>query len=169
MEGNYIKMKIETILISHIIPYEDNPRKNKNAIDKVAASIKEFGFKQPIVVDRDGVIIAGHTRHKAAIQLGLTEVPVLSATDLTDAQVKAYRLADNKTAEFSEWDTDLLFTELGELKVLEFDMELFGFDLMDEHSIKDDGFDVEGALEEIKKPVSKLGDKLYKLLTTYSS
>ncbi len=85
-------MKIETILISHIIPYEDNPRKNKNAIDKVAASIKEFGFKQPIVVDRDGVIIAGHTRHKAAIQLGLTEVPVLYATDLTGAQVKAYRL-----------------------------------------------------------------------------
>lgn len=119
----------ETVMIpiGDVIPYEHNPRKNKDAVDKVAASLREFGFRQPIVVDKDNVIIAGHTRLLAAKKLKMKEVPVLVADDLTEEQVKAYRLADNKTAEFAEWDTDLLNLELD--GILDIDMEQFGFDL----------------------------------------
>jgi site-specific DNA-methyltransferase (adenine-specific) len=115
--------------INDIKPYDKNPRKNEDAVEKVAASIKEFGFKQPIVVDKDGIIIVGDTRYKAAKKLGLKEVPVLVAEDLTDEQAKAYRLADNKTNEFAEWDMSLLASELTELEFSEFDMKPFGFDL----------------------------------------
>lgn len=94
-----VMMEVVEIKLSDITPYENNPRKNDEAVDLVANSIKEFGFKQPIVVDADGVIIAGHTRYKAAKKLGIESVPVLYATDLTDDQVKAYRLADNKVSE----------------------------------------------------------------------
>lgn len=90
-------MDVKMVNITTITPYDKNPRKNSAAVDKVAASINEFGFQQPIVVDAEGVIIVGHTRHKAALKLGLTEVPVVYAVNLTDEQVKAYRLADNKT------------------------------------------------------------------------
>lgn len=120
-------MEIKNVPVGSIKPYEKNPRKNEAGVEKVANSIREFGFKQPIVVDRNGVIIAGHTRYKAALSLKLKEVPVLYATDLTDDQVKAYRLADNKTNEFSEWDDDLLSAELKELLNLNFDMAQFGF------------------------------------------
>ena len=88
--------------------YEKNPRKNDNAVEYVANSIKEFGFQQPIVIDKDGVIVAGHTRYKASKKLGLEKVPCIIADDLTDEQIKAYRLADNKVSEKSEWDFDLL-------------------------------------------------------------
>jgi uncharacterized protein (UPF0262 family) len=118
-------VKIEELAISEIIPYEKNPRKNKKAIDYVANSIKEFGFKQPIVVDANNIIVAGHTRYEASKKLGLKSVPVHVAKDLTDEQIKAYRLADNKTAEFSVWDNDLLLGELGDIS---FDMTVFGFD-----------------------------------------
>lgn len=121
-------MDIKQIPINDIKPYDKNPRKNDLAVDKVAASIKEFGFQQPIVTDKNGVIIVGHTRYKAAIKLGLTDIPVLYANNLTNEQVKAYRLSDNKTNEFSEWDIDLLVGELGELKEFNFDMEPFGFE-----------------------------------------
>lgn len=110
-----------------IRPYEKNPRKNDDAVDKVAESIREFGFRQPIVVDKAGVIIAGHTRYRAAKKLGLQTVPVVVASDLTEEQVKAYRLADNKTAEFSGWDFDLLNQELFEIN--DIDMAAFGFDM----------------------------------------
>ena len=115
--------------ISALKPYENNPRHNKEAVEKVAASLREFGFRQPIVVDKDYVIIAGHTRLLAAKKLKLKEVPVLVADDLTEEQAKAYRLADNKTAEFSKWDDELLNLELSNLSDLDFDMEQFGFDL----------------------------------------
>lgn len=121
---NVIKMNV-----SELIPYENNPRHNDVAVDYIANSIKEFGFKQPIVVDKNNVIIAGHTRLKAAQKLGLSEVPVIIADDLTDDQVKAYRLADNKTAEIATWDFDLLDLELDNI---EMDMSDFGFEEIEE-------------------------------------
>ena len=118
-------MNIEWKTLEEIRPYEKNPRKNDEAVQYVAKSIKEFGWKQPIVIDKDGVIIAGHTRYKAAKELGLEKVPVITADDLTEEQVKAYRLADNKTGEFAQWDMDLLNQELND--ILELDMDEFGF------------------------------------------
>src|ERR671925_2234981 len=97
-------MKIELRKLSDIKPYAGNPRLNDDAVAAVAASIREFGFRQPIVVDAEGVIICGHTRYKAAEQLGLEKVPVHVAKDLTPEQIKAYRIADNKSAELSDWD-----------------------------------------------------------------
>lgn len=111
--------------ISELRMYEKNPRKNDEAVQYVAESIREFGFKVPIVVDADNVIIAGHTRYKAAKQLQLETVPCIVADDLTEEQVKAFRLADNKVSEFSEWDMNLLDIELDEIFGL--DMESFGF------------------------------------------
>ena len=119
------KMQVEIRSIREIKPYEHNPRSNDCAVDAVAASIKEFGWQQPIVVDKDGVIIAGHTRFKAAKKLGLKEVPVVVAENLTDEQVKAYRLADNKTGELAGWDFSALEEEL--VGLAEIDMQQFGF------------------------------------------
>lgn len=130
-------MKVELINITKLIPFANNPRENDRGIEKVAASIKEFGFQQPIVVDANGVIIVGHTRYKAALELGLTEVPVVYANNLTDGQVKAYRLADNKTAEFAEWNADLLAEELDDLEKINFDMVQFGFEGVDAELIDD--------------------------------
>jgi DNA modification methylase len=120
-------MKIEQRKLSEITPYENNPRQNDAAVDAVAASIKEFGFRQPIVVDTQGVIICGHTRYKAALKLGLEKVPVHVAKDLTPAQIKAYRIADNKSAELADWNYELLPIELSELKGMDFDLGLLGF------------------------------------------
>lgn len=108
-------MKIEELEIDKIIPYENNPRKNKNAVDTVAKSIREFGFKVPVILDRENVIVAGHTRVLAAEQLGLKKVPVIYADDLTDEQIKAFRLVDNKTAELSKWDLEKLDEELSRI------------------------------------------------------
>ncbi len=121
-------MKIELRTIDQIKPYPGNPRQNDDAVAAVAASLKEFGFRQPVVVDGDGVIIVGHTRHKAAQLLGLTQIPVHVATDLSAAQAKAYRLADNQTATIAEWNLDLLPLELAGLEELNFDLTLLGFD-----------------------------------------
>lgn len=96
-------MKIVNKKIDEVFLYANNPRKNDMAVDKVAASIKEFGFKVPIVIDKKGVIVAGNTRYKASRQLGLEEIPCLVADDLTEQQIKAFRIADNKTSEFAEW------------------------------------------------------------------
>jgi DNA modification methylase len=121
-------MKIELRKLSEITPYPGNPRLNEDAVDAVAASIRQFGFRQPIVVDAKGVIICGHTRYRAAQKLGLEQVPVHIATDLTPEQIKAYRIADNKTAELSDWNYDLLPIELGELQSMNYDLSLLGFD-----------------------------------------
>lgn len=130
-------MQIIEMKISEVKPYENNPRKiTEEAIQKVAASIREFGFKQPIVIDRNNVIIAGHTRLKAAELLGLETVPAIRADDLTPEQVKAYRLADNKVAEATDWDMNALDKELAE--ILDIDMDEFGFDIAD---IDPDAFD----------------------------
>jgi DNA modification methylase len=113
--------------IEDIKPYPGNPRQNDHAVDAVAASIRKFGFRQPIVVDEHGVIIVGHTRYKAALKLGLKKVPVHVAKDLTPAQIKAYRIADNKTAELAEWDHDRLVQELAELEKMSFDLDVLAF------------------------------------------
>lgn len=123
-----MEMKIIEKRIEELIDYENNPRHNEAAIEKVAASIAEFGFKVPIVIDKNNVIIAGHTRRKAAERLGMETVPCIVADDLNDVQVKAFRLADNKTSEFAEWDFDKLEEELAELRELAFDMDDYGFD-----------------------------------------
>ena len=120
-------MHVELRDIEEIKPYARNPRANDHAVAAVAASIREFGFRQPIVVDEQGVIIVGDTRYKAALKLGLKAVPVHVATDLTPAQIKAYRIADNKTAELADWDHDRLVAELAELEKAAFDLDLLGF------------------------------------------
>ena len=114
--------------VDEIIPYEKNPRINDGAVDAVAKSIQEFGWQQPIVVDKDLVVIVGHTRLKAAEQLGLTEVPCIIADNLTPEQVQAYRIADNKTGEIAEWDYTLLPMELKDLQNADFDLSVLGFD-----------------------------------------
>jgi len=119
---------IELRDINLVTPYDRNPRLNDGAVDAVAASLQEFGFRQPIVIDNDGVIIAGHTRYRAAKKLGLKKVPVHVAVDLSPEQVKAYRITDNKTGELAEWDMNILPIELSELRDMGFDMEVLAFD-----------------------------------------
>jgi DNA modification methylase len=121
-------MKIELRPLDQIKPYPGNPRINDEAVEAVTASLKEYGFRQPIVVDAEDVIIVGHTRFKAAQKLGLAKVPVHVATDLTAAQVKAYRIADNATNEIAEWNYELLPIELSALQEMEYDLGLLGFD-----------------------------------------
>ena len=118
---------VELRKLDDIQPYDSNPRINDAAVDTVAASLQEFGFRQPIVVDTDGVIVCGHTRWKAAQKLGLAKAPVHVAKDLSPEQIKAYRIADNKSGELAEWDFDLLPIELSELQAAGFDMDLLGF------------------------------------------
>lgn len=120
-------MIISEMKVSDLIPYDRNPRKNNKAVDAIAASIQEFGFRSPIIVDKDMVIICGHTRLKAAKKLGLEVVPVHVAENLTPEQVKAYRLADNKVAELAVWDGTRLELELGDLAKVNFDMTKFSF------------------------------------------
>lgn len=123
-------MNIINIKLSDLKPYEKNPRNNKDAVDYVANSIKEFGFKVPIVVEKNNTIVCGHTRYYACKKLGIKEVPCVIADDLTDEQIKAYRLADNKVSEIATWDFDLLNDELDDL--LNFDMSLYGFNDSDD-------------------------------------
>ena len=149
-------MDIISKKIDELTPYERNPRKNEAAIDAVAASIKNFGFKVPIVIDQDGVIVAGHTRLAAAKKLGLEEVPCIIADDLSEEQIKAFRLADNKTAELAEWDPDLLEIELKDIESI--DMAEFGFD---EPKDLDDNIEdlIEDEAPDVpEEPVAKLGD-----------
>lgn len=146
-------MNIINKLLTEIKPYEKNPRKNDGAVQYVAESIKQFGFKVPIVIDKDGVIVAGHTRYKAAKKLGLNEVPCIVADDLNEEQIKAFRLADNKVAEKAEWDFDLLSSEIDDL--FDFDMTVFGFEEAEEEiEVVEDEF--EGEIPE--EPYVKLGD-----------
>lgn len=141
-------MKIEEMRVTDLVPYENNPRKNDGAVDAVAASIREFGFKVPIIIDKDGVIVAGHTRLKAAEKLGMKTVPVIRADDLTDEQVKAFRLADNKTGEIAEWDFEKLKEELNEIQAI--DMEEFGF-MVNEIAKMKEKTEEDGDEKELKK------------------
>ena len=123
--------QFETWPIESLIEYARNPRKNDHAVDKVASAIKEFGFRVPIVAKSDGTIVDGHLRLKAAKKLKLTEIPVILADDLTDAQIKAFRISVNKVAELADWDDDLLKLELQELDDDGFNLEIIGFDVDD--------------------------------------
>ena len=151
-------MNIVQKTLDDLIPYENNPRHNDDAVDYVAESIKEFGFKVPIIIDKGNVIVAGHTRYKAAKKLGINEVPCLVADDLTDEQIKAFRLADNKVAEIATWDFEKLDLELS---TLEMDMELFGFEPYEDtepQEVVEDDYEVEVPEE----PKAKYGD-IYQL------
>jgi hypothetical protein len=156
-------MKIENADINSIQPYINNPRKLKDsAIDKVAMSIKEYGFRQPIVVDANRIIVVGHTRYRASKKLGLKEVPITVADNLTPEQINAYRIADNRTNEEAEWDIDLLKTEMKELELADFNLDLTGFDedqlnnfLFEEQEGLTDEDEVPETPEE---PITKLGD-----------
>ena len=124
-------MQIEYKRLDEIKPYENNPRKNDEAVQYVANSIRSFGFKVPIVIDRKGVIVAGHTRYKAAKILKLKEVPCVVADELSDEQIRAFRLVDNKTQELAEWDWNIIFEELDSIE--DIDMTKLGFaDFLDE-------------------------------------
>jgi hypothetical protein len=123
-----IKVNIQTVMkkLSDIHPYENNPRNNKVAVDKVIRSIQQFGFKVPIIIDNDGTIVTGHTRYLASKKLGLKEVPCILADDLTPEQIKAYRLVDNKVSEYATWDVQMLQKELKDLE--DFDLSEYDFD-----------------------------------------
>lgn len=122
------EMQIEYWDIDKLVPYVRNPRRNDDAVPKMAGLIKEFGFKVPVVIRSDGEVVDGHLRLKAARQLGMEKVPVVLADEWTPAQVKAFRLAVNRSAEWAEWDEDLLKLELDDLKLEDFDLDLIGFD-----------------------------------------
>lgn len=148
-------MQITNLKINDLTQYENNPRDNSQAVEAVANSIREFGFKVPIIVDAEGIIIAGHTRYKAAISLGLEEVPCIIASDLTPEQVKAFRLADNKVGEIATWDLEKLKLELEGIDGL--DMSLFGFEIEPEiDEVFEDDFDPNDHVPET--PFSQLGD-----------
>ena len=130
-----MKLKIEYVDINSIKPYENNPRVNDEAVKYVANSIKEFGFKVPIIVDKNNVIVAGHTRYKACKELGIKNVPVIIADDLNEEQIKAFRLADNKVSEKAEWNFELLDEELD--SILDIDMSVFDFENIEETNLDD--------------------------------
>lgn len=144
-------MQVKEIKIKDLIPYTNNPRHNDGAVEAVANSISAFGFKVPIVIDKNNVIVAGHTRLKAAEKLGLEKVPCIVADDLTPEQINAFRLADNKTGELADWDFDKLETELSALNDLDIDMTQFGFD--------DINLDADGANAVTEKDVGGLVEK----------
>jgi len=156
-------MKVELRHINDIKPYPGNPRLNDAAVDAVAEPIRQFGFRQPIVVDEESVIIVGHTRYKAALKLGLDKVPVHVAKDLTPEQIKAYRIADNKTAELADWNYDLLPVELSELQGMDFDLGLLGFSEDELAKLLDPGVkegltDPDEVPEPPDEPVTRPGD-----------
>lgn len=122
-------MQIVMRKASELVPYERNPRNNEKAVDAVVASIKQFGFNVPIIIDKDGVIVAGHTRYKAAMKIGLDEVPTITAENLTPEQIKAFRIVDNKTADLARWDWELLRAELESIEGV--DMSAFAFGSFD--------------------------------------
>ncbi len=138
-------MKIELMPLDQVVPYARNPRINAHAVDKVASSIKEFGFRQPIVVDAEHVIVVGHVRYEAAKRLGLKKVPVHIAAELTPEQIKAYRITDNRVGEESEWDKALLQLEIVELEEAAFSAELLGFN---DEELRDIKAAVDGLLED---------------------
>lgn len=136
-------MDIVNLKVEELIPYINNPRNNDDAIDKVAASIKEFGFKVPIVIDNNNVVVTGHTRLLASKKLGLQEVPCVVADDLSPAQIKAFRIADNKVSEYAQWKDDMLKVELEELEEMDFDLDSVNIDYSD--------FDIALDLEDIQE------------------
>jgi DNA modification methylase len=141
-------LEIQTWPVSKLVPYFRNPRKNDHVVERMAASINEFGFKIPILARSDGEVVDGHLRLKAAQQMGLTEVPVVLCDEWTQAQVRAFRLLVNRSATWAEWDDELVALEIGELKALDFDLSLTGFD-----PVEIDGFLFGEEQEDVPDPV----------------
>jgi site-specific DNA-methyltransferase (adenine-specific) len=163
METFMSQLKFETWPIERLIEYARNPRKNDHAVDKIAGAIKEFGFRIPVIAKSDGLVVDGHLRLKAAKKLGLAEVPVILADDMTDAQIKAFRISVNRMAEFAEWDNDLLALEFDELTELGFDLDLTGFTAEEIAALTPEeippGLTDEDAVPEVpEQPVTVLGD-----------
>ena len=158
-------MNIEQWPIERLIDYARNPRKNDHAVDRVAAAIREFGFRVPIIAKSDGLVVDGHLRLKAARKLRLETVPVVLADDLTDAQVKAFRISVNRMADLAEWDSELLALELGELGELGFDLDLTGFSGEEIKGVSDEAggaetLDGETYTTKIKAPIYEIkGEK----------
>jgi ParB-like chromosome segregation protein Spo0J len=150
--------------IERLVPYARNPRKNDAAVDRMAASIQEFGFKIPVLARSSGGVVDGHLRLKAAKKLGMTEVPVILCDEWTEAQVKAFRLMVNRSVTWADWDEELLGLELVELKGLDFDLDLTGFDSAElerylaDLDVKPGLTDEDDAPEPPEKPVSRSGD-----------
>jgi len=156
-------MRVQLRPIGQIRPYEKNPRHNDAAVDAVCESIRQFGWRQPIVVDPDGMIMVGHARYKAALKLGLEKVPVHVATDLMPEQIRAYRIADNRSGELSEWDLDLLPIELSELQAADFDLSILGWSEDDlakllDSDVKDGLTDPDEIPEPPDEPITRPGD-----------
>lgn len=150
-------MKIIDIEIDRLREYENNPRKNDKAVKKVAASISEYGFKVPLVIDTENVIVCGHTRFKAAKVLGLDRVPCIVADDLTHEQIRAFRLVDNKTSEFSEWDFEKLDEELAALDI---DLSLFGFDNGNNSTGQTEREDLSNKVAEVFEVIVECADEI---------
>ena len=165
-------MNIVEKRLNELKPYENNPRINDGAVKFVKSSIEEFGFKVPIVIDKDGVIVAGHTRYKASQELGLETVPCVVADDLTDEQVKAFRIADNKTAEKASWDLDALKTEMEELEEIDgIDMRDFGFGDFEISALTED-MEAEGYDNELMDAFSEHSEEALKkqrVIITYET
>lgn len=147
-------MNIQQLPLSDLHPYARNPRKNDGAVQAVAESIRQFGFKNPIIVDKNNVVVCGHTRLLAAKELGMEKVPCIVADDLSEEQIKAFRLVDNKTGELAEWDVELLPLELADISA---DLSVYGFDI-----INDEGFDSAFTLDNGgKKPFQQISLTLH--------
>ena len=151
-------MNIQNLKPSDIIPYVNNPRHNESAVDAVASSIRDFGFNVPRVLGKDHVIITGHTRHQAALKLGLETVPCITADHLTPAQAKAFRLADNRVSELATWDEELLQAELQQLSEMGIDMGDFGFTEEELESLDDIAEDTPPEVDEDAEPITQPGD-----------
>jgi site-specific DNA-methyltransferase (adenine-specific) len=163
MTSASIPLAFETWPIDRLIEYARNPRKNDHAVDRVAAAIREFGFRVPIVAKSDGLVVDGHLRLKAAKKLGLAEVPVVLADDMTDAQVKAFRLSVNKVAELAEWDDELLALEFDDLREMGFDLDVIGFDpdeiaALTASTVKEGLTDDDAVPEAPEVPITREGD-----------
>jgi ParB-like chromosome segregation protein Spo0J len=163
METFMSQLKFETWPIDRLTEYARNPRKNDHAVDKIAGAIKEFGFRIPVVAKSDGLVVDGHLRLKAAKKLGLTEVPVILADDMTDTQIKAFRISVNRMADFAEWDNEMLALELGEIGDLGFDLDMTGFTADEIAALMPEeippGLTDEDAVPEVpEQPVTVLGD-----------
>jgi site-specific DNA-methyltransferase (adenine-specific) len=163
LRAEEIAMQVELRTVATIRPYENNPRQNDAGVEAVSASIRSFGFRQPIVVDEEGVIIVGHTRYKAALKLGLEMVPVHVAIGLTPAQAKAYSIADNQTTTRSQWDDDKLPLELAQLQQMDFDLSLTGFSADELLRLLDSGTnagqsDPDAVPEPPDEPITQIGD-----------
>jgi len=159
MKTTYV-LDIQYHSTADLVPYARNPRKNDHAVDRMAASIDEFGFKIPILVRSNGEVVDGHLRLKAAQKLGMTEVPVILCDEWSEAQVRAFRLMVNRSVTWADWDEELLALEVGELKALDFDLNLTGFDTkeIDEFLFRDSDELGDLVPDVPETPVTRLGD-----------